>query len=158
MVRAIRAKETAARDIQVPVWYMSSRVDVVFAGLLPWLLLKINTSYILVRPLLSNMLKEKSEWEDDQMERNIDPWQINTFFHSFTAHALPCLLSFVAYPLYWRQRAFRGSRGRMYASRRALKNVGMEALKCVLHEATAKIQRVYRGHLGRVEASEVKWT
>ena len=55
-----------------------------------------------------------------------------------------------------RQRVFRGFRGRVAAQRWALKRAEIEALKSVLHEAAVNVQRAYRGHLGRVEASEVK--
>ena len=54
------------------------------------------------------------------------------------------------------QRVFRGFRGRVDAQRWALKRAEIEALKSVLHEAAVNMQRAYRGHLGRVEASEVK--
>lgn len=54
------------------------------------------------------------------------------------------------------QRIFRGFRGRVFARRWALKRAEVEALKSVLHEAANNIQRVYRGHLGRVAASEVR--
>lgn len=43
----------------------------------------------------------------------------------------------------------------MFAQRWALKYAEIEVLKYVLHEAATNIQRAYRGHLGRVEASEV---
>lgn len=36
-----------------------------------------------------------------------------------------------------------------------MKRAEIEALKSVLHEAAVNVQRAYRGHLGRVEASEV---
>lgn len=55
----------------------------------------------------------------------------------------------------WRQRVFRGFRGKVSAQRWALKRAEIEALKSVLHEAAVNVQRAYRGHLGRVEASEV---
>lgn len=54
-----------------------------------------------------------------------------------------------------RQRVFRGFQGRVFAQRWALKYAEIEVLKYVLHEAAINIQRTYRGHLGRVEASEV---
>lgn len=54
-----------------------------------------------------------------------------------------------------RQRVFRGFRGKVSAQRWALKRAEIEALKSVLHEAAVNVQRAYRGHLGRVEASEV---
>ncbi|CAM9716661.1 unnamed protein product, partial [Hapterophycus canaliculatus] len=38
----------------------------------------------------------------------------------------------------------------------ALKRAEVEALKSVLHEAAVNVQRAFRGHLGRVEASEVR--
>lgn len=44
----------------------------------------------------------------------------------------------------------------MFAHRWALKRAEIEALKSVLHEAAVNVQRVYRGHLGRVEAMEVR--
>lgn len=54
------------------------------------------------------------------------------------------------------QRVFRGYRGRVFAQRWALKRAEVEALKSVLTEAAINVQRAYRGHLGRVEASEVR--
>lgn len=53
------------------------------------------------------------------------------------------------------KRVLRGFRGRILAQRWALKRAEIEALKNVLHEAAVNLQRAYRGHLGRVEASEV---
>ncbi|CAM9508892.1 unnamed protein product, partial [Ectocarpus sp. 12 AP-2014] len=47
-------------------------------------------------------------------------------------------------------------RGRVFAQRWAFKRAEIEALKSVLHEAAVNVQRAYRGHLGRVEASEVR--
>ncbi len=66
----------------------------------------------------------------------------------------PPILYFVSLHPCW-QRVFRGWRGRIFAQRWALKRAEIEALKSVLHEAAVNIQRAYRGHLGRVEASEV---
>ncbi|CAM9590838.1 unnamed protein product [Chrysoparadoxa australica] len=54
------------------------------------------------------------------------------------------------------QSSFRGMRGKRLAKRWALKRAEIEALKAVLHEAATHIQRVFRGHLGRVEAAEVR--
>lgn len=53
------------------------------------------------------------------------------------------------------QRVFRGFRGKVFAQRWALKRAEIDALKSVLHEAAISVQSAYRGHLGRVEASEV---
>lgn len=57
------------------------------------------------------------------------------------------------YPLC--QRVFRGFRGKVFAQRWALKRAEIEGLKSVLREAAVNVQRAYRGHLGRVEATEV---
>lgn len=61
---------------------------------------------------------------------------------------------FIFHPMF--QRVFRGFRGRIFAQRWALKYAEVEALKAVLHEAATNIQKAFRGHLGRVEASEVR--
>ncbi|CAN0516996.1 unnamed protein product, partial [Scytosiphon promiscuus] len=59
-------------------------------------------------------------------------------------------------PICLSQRVFRGFRGKVFAQRWALKRAEVEALKSVLHEAAVNVQRAFRGHLGRVEASEVR--